>query len=81
MVYKQVFTPSKKNHSIEMPEKFFGKRVEVIVVELDNATENTNYPLPDGKRIAASELLEHFGQAADFPTIDEIRSKAWPAKW
>jgi len=81
MVFKQTFTPSKKNHIIEMPEKFFGKRVEVIVVELDNPTENTNYPLPDGKRIAASELLEHFGQAADFPTIDEIRSKAWPAKW
>ena len=81
MVFKQTFTPSKKNHIIEMPEKFFGKRVEVIVVELENPSENTNYPLPEGKRIAASELLEHFGQAADFPTIDEIRSKAWPAKW
>jgi len=26
MIYKQILIPDKENHSIEMPEKFFGKK-------------------------------------------------------
>jgi hypothetical protein len=81
MVYKQTFVPDKKNHSIEMPERFFGKKVEVIVVELGSA-DNTSYPSPPaGKKVSVSELLEDFGANPDFPSIDEIRTKAWPSKW
>ncbi len=81
MVYKQVLVPDKKNHSIEMPEHFFGKKVEVIVVELSNSAEDTRHALPPGKEISVNELFESFGTAPNFPSIDEIRAKAWPSKW
>jgi len=31
-MYRQVITPDKNNHSIELPEELLGKQVEVIVV-------------------------------------------------
>ncbi|MEO6522966.1 MAG: hypothetical protein ABIN91_14890 [Mucilaginibacter sp.] len=67
-MYKQTLTPDKKNHTIEMPEKFFGKKVEVIVVEVGNANADT-YPTPPmGKKIKVKELFESFGKAPDFPS-------------
>ncbi|MDB5091051.1 MAG: hypothetical protein JWR09_5045 [Mucilaginibacter sp.] len=81
MVYKQTFIPDKKNHSIEMPERFFGKKVEVIVVELGNAGDVSHPSPPVGKKISVNELFEDFGANPDFPSIDEIRKKAWPSKW
>jgi hypothetical protein len=64
-MYKQVLIPDKKNHSIEMPEQFFGN----------------NPAPPAGKKTTINELLESFGAAPDFPTTDEIRAKAWASKW
>ncbi|HWZ16691.1 MAG TPA: hypothetical protein VNW95_15735 [Mucilaginibacter sp.] len=81
MMYKQILVPDKKNHSIEMPEKFFGKKVEVIVVELADAPTDAQPIPPPGKKVAVDELFENFGTAPDFPSGDEIRSKAWPSKW
>jgi hypothetical protein len=81
MVYKQVLVPDKKNHSIEMPEQFFGKKVEVIVVELSDSNKGAHPVPPIGKEISVNELFENFGDAPDFPRIDEIRTKAWPSKW
>ena len=81
MIYKQVLVPDKKNHSFEMPEHFFGKKVEVIVVELNDPNENTHAIPPPGKSTSVSELFENFGAAPDFPSLEEIRSKAWPSKW
>jgi hypothetical protein len=81
MVYKQILVPDKTNHSIGMPEEFFGKKVEVIVVELDTTAGENHYALPEGKKTSSAELLEYFGKAPDFPTQDEIRSKAWLSKW
>jgi hypothetical protein len=81
MVYKQVLFPDKKNHSIEMPEQFFGKKVEVIVVELSDSTKDANPIPPAGKAISINELFESFGTAPDFPSIEKIRDKAWPSKW
>jgi hypothetical protein len=78
-MYKQVLIPDKKNHSIEMPEQFFGKKVEVIVVEIDDNGDNPAPPA--GKKTTINELLESFGAAPDFPTTDEIRAKAWASKW
>ncbi len=36
---------------------------------------------PQGRTVSIDALLEDFGKATDFPTTDEIRSKAWPASW
>jgi len=81
MMYKQILIPDKKNHSIEMPEKFFGKKVEVIVVEIGD-TVSEEYPIPPlGKNISVNELFENFGTSPDFPSVEEIRTKAWPSKW
>jgi len=79
MVYKKTVIPDKKNHSIEMPEEFFGKKVEVIMIEVDDKTGRA-IP-PPGKKIAVEKLFESFGAAPDFPSIEEIRQKAWPSKW
>jgi hypothetical protein len=80
-MYKQILVPDKKNHSIEMPEEFFGKQVEVTVVEIINSATDT-YPVPPlGKRISVDELFESFGLAPNFPSIEEIRTKAWPSTW
>ena len=81
MMYKQVLTPDKNNHSIEMPEQFFGKKVEVIVVELSEVIKDTNPVPPKGKEVSVNDLFESFGAAPDFPSIEEIRTKAWPSKW
>lgn len=76
-MYRQVLIPDKNNHTIEMPKKFFGKKVEVIVVELSNQK-----PLPPaGKKISKAELFETFGQGLNFPSVEEIRKDSWPSKW
>jgi hypothetical protein len=81
MVYRQTFVPGKKNHTIEIPERFFGKKIEVIVVELESA-DTSSYPSPPiGKKVSVTELFEGFGANQDFPSIDKIRAKAWPSKW
>lgn len=80
-MYKQILVPDKKNHSFEMPEKFFGKKVEVIVVELSDPSAHA-YPTPPvGKNTSINELFENFGDAPDFPSVEEIRHKAWSSKW
>jgi hypothetical protein len=76
MIYKQTLIPDKKNHSFEMPVEFFGKKVEVIVMELDSSTGPS--ALPPGKKVSKNELFENFGSAPDFPSVEEIRDKAWP---
>jgi hypothetical protein len=70
VMYKQILVPDKKNHSIEMPEKFFGKKVEVIVVELADATTDAQPIPPPGKNVAVDELFENFGAAPDFPSAE-----------
>jgi len=80
-MYKQVLVPDEKNHSIEMAKKFFGKKVEVIVVEIGSSAVPSHPTPPEGRKINVSELFENFGAAPDFPSIDEIRDKAWTSKW
>ncbi len=81
MTYRQVFTPDKENHSIEVPEQFFGKEIKVIIEDVDNSTKLTHPVPPKGKKVNIEELLEGFGTMPDFPSIEEIRAKAWPSKW
>jgi hypothetical protein len=81
MVYKQVLFPDKKNHSVEMPERFFGKKVEVTVVEIES-NSNFNHPVPPaGNPTDANSLFENFGHAPDFPSADTTRQQTWPSKW
>jgi len=64
-----------------MPEKFFGKKVEVTVMEIESNL-NVDRPIPPaGKPININELFENFGQAPDFPSVDAIRQQTWPSKW
>jgi len=80
-MYRQILIPDEKNHSIEMPEEFFGKKVEVIVIEL-GVENSTGHPLPPrGKKVSKNELFETFGADSNFPSINEIRNKAWSSKW
>ena len=62
-MYRQIIVPSKKNHTIELPEKFFGKTVEVIMVELTDSNKK-GHPLPPaGKVVPLEKLFETFGAA------------------
>ena len=80
-MYRTILFPDKENHIIEMPKEFFGKKVEVIVTEIAEDTVAA-HPIPPGnKKTSAAELLKDFGANPDFPTIEEIRAKAWPSKW
>jgi hypothetical protein len=81
MTYKRILIPNKENHKIDIPSRFFGKRVEIIVKELDSFTAGVHPTPPIGKRISLEELFEDFGANPGFPSIDEIISKAWPSKW
>jgi hypothetical protein len=81
MVYRQILVPDKKNHSIEMPTEFYGRKVEVVVTEVNDQKKPSQPIPPQGKTVSANDLLDSFGTAPDFPGIDEIRSKAWPSKW
>ena len=64
-----------------MPEQFFGKKVEIIVVELTGPIEDTHPVPPAGKKVSVNDLFEHFGAAPNFLSADEIRAWAWPSKW
>jgi len=81
-MYRKVITPDKNNHSVEMPEKFFGKKVVITVVELNDEVNKEKHPQPPlGKKVSVERLFEFFGTDPNFPPADEIRSKAWPSKW
>ena len=67
MTFKQVLIPDKKNHTIEMPEQFYGKKVEVTVVELDDSDKGLLPIPPPGKKTAVNDLFENFGANPDFP--------------
>jgi hypothetical protein len=72
--FKQIFIPDQQNHVFEMPKEFYGKKVEVSVVEL--SSQDDVHPLPPiGRKVAVEELFETFGAASDFPTADELRSR------
>jgi hypothetical protein len=82
MVYRKTLVPDKENHSIEMPEQFFGRKVEVIVMDVTANTAADKSPTPPtGKTVSVNDLFKDFGTAPDFPSIEEIRTKSWPSKW
>jgi hypothetical protein len=72
-MYRQIITPSKKNHSINLPEELFGKKIEVIMIEIGDTDISGTHPLPPaGKKTSVSELLETFGADPNFPATDRL---------
>jgi hypothetical protein len=79
--YKKVFTPDGNNHSVDIPKRFYGKKIQIIVQEIDNVSFG-NAPIPPpGKKVSVTGLFKYFGEAPSFPPAEEIRAKAWPSKW
>ena len=81
-MYRKIITPDQSNHSIELPEKFFGKKVVITVVELKDEVNTKQHTKPPvGKPVSLERLFEFFGADPNFPSAEELRSKAWPFKW
>ncbi len=74
-MYRQIITPTEKDHSIELPPKFYGKRVEILAFEINQEMEQ---PVRTGKK---NIFLNDVEAIPDFPSIEEIRKEAWPNKW
>lgn len=52
-----------------------------ISVEKKGERGRKRVVVPQGKPVATTALLESFGKGSGFPTIDEVRSKAWLSSW
>lgn len=75
-MFREVITPSADNHNIELPKKFFGKKVEVFAFELDEPVKKKRR-----KRTSKNAIKQLVGAFTDFPSLDTIRKKAWPERW
>jgi hypothetical protein len=80
-MYRAIITPTEEEHSMELPKQFFGKKIEVTIIEMEALAKTKPHPLPEGKSVSLTKLFESFGAAPNFPSIEVIRSKAWPPKW
>ena len=74
-IFKQILIPNTENYSVDIPERFFGRKIEVIIQEVDNPPTGSKPIPPTGRKINVEELFENFGKAPDFPSIAEIRKK------
>ncbi len=70
-MYRQILTPTEKDHIISLPPEFYGKRVEIIAVEIGNDSDTK-------KR--KNNFLDDIEPIANFPSIEQIRAEAWPEK-
>lgn len=53
-----------------------------IKVEQKEDVSTASEPVPPrGKQVPVNQLLETFGKEPNFPTAEEVRSKAWPSSW
>jgi len=68
----EVFIPDENHHSIELPKEFYGKKVQVIAFEINDAA-------PKAIQNEGS-FWDDIDYNPDFPSIEEIRKTAWPAK-
>lgn len=55
------------------------RQLGINVIQRKSTSKLTKPTLPIGQTISPAELLEAFGKAPDFPSAEEIRSKAWPS--
>jgi len=68
MVHREILIPDKENHSVEMPEQFYGRKVVVIIMDVAADSSVNKFPVPPvGKVVSMSDLFEYFGAAPDSP--------------
>ncbi len=71
-MYRQILIPTEKDHSVELPPDLYGKQVEIIAFEI----------VPTNKASRKKKkFLDDVKAIPDFPSVEEIRKKAWPKKW
>lgn len=56
-------------------------KLGINVEQREEASTNSKPLPPIGKPVTVNELLETFGKEPNFPSAEEIRSKAWPSSW
>jgi|GEM_PF-2862262 len=57
------------------------RELGVSVEHKEEKTVSKKVVVPKGKVVSTNALLADFGKNPDFPTVDDVRSKAWPSSW
>lgn len=68
-------------HTEESIENEIDKSAEERLSKIIAEARSKKPILPVGKKTSIDKILSHFGENPDFPSIEEIRAKAWPKKW
>lgn len=76
-MYRQIIVPTEEEHSIELPEYLYGKKVEVFVTEIGSPADSSHSLPGDLKDKDFWETIEF---DPDFPSIEDIRKTAWPPR-
>ncbi len=71
-MYRQIIVPTEEDHSIELPEYLFGKKVEVVVNEIGSSSDSTS-SLPSD--LKDKDFWDDIEFNPDFPSIEDIRKK------
>jgi len=67
-MYREIIIPTGKNHSVELPPSFYGKKVEVIAFEIE----------PEKKTQSKNKrFLDDIESIPDFPSVEQIRKAGW----
>ena len=74
-MYRQIVFPNQQHHTLELPKEFYGKKVEVMIVELPEKAVDEQIVSVQTKR-----FLDDIEIIPDFPSIEDIRKEAWPNK-
>ena len=70
-MYRQIVTPTEQDHTITLPPDLYGKQVEILAFEIGGEKTNVN---------KKKKFLEDIKAIPDFPSVEKIRSDAWPEK-
>ena len=77
MRYRQIIVPTREKHSVELPEYLYGKKVEVVASEIE-VTNGSVTPLP--KDLKDKDFWNDIEFTPDFPSVETIRTTAWPPR-
>jgi hypothetical protein len=77
-MYRQIITPTNKEHSIELPENLYGKQIEITVKEIIVKTPAASGTKRLPARLKNKAFWENIDYNPAFPSVEEIRQKAWP---
>ena len=77
-MYRQIITPTHKEHSIELPENLYGKQVEITVKEVLAKTPKDIVTKKLPAHLKNKAFWENIVYNPGFPAVEEIRQKVWP---